>query len=121
MDSVNETAFFSALAVTVPTSIAAVPFGPMFFDRSLITSVLAFSLIAIAFTLLFTRDQGRKGWRKTGLVFLIGGVVIAIGSIEIIVALLLALIAIDIMLGSFTGAELLVNRMTTKGSDSHLD
>jgi uncharacterized membrane protein len=121
MDSVNETAFFSALAVTVPTSISAVPFGPMLFGRSLIALVLAFSLITIAFTLMFTRDKGSNGWRQTGLVFLIGGVVIAIGSIEIIVALLLALIAIDILLGSFTGAERLVNRITIKGSDRSLE
>jgi hypothetical protein len=114
MDSVNDTAFLSALAMTVPTTMAAIPFGPTILGKSLIALVVAFSLIIIAAVLLFTKADGRLGWRKTGLVFLIGGIVIAIGSIEIIVALLLALIAIDILLGSFAGAERLISKISNQ-------
>lgn len=112
MDSVNDTAFLSALAVTIPTTIAAIPFGPTLFGKTLMASIVAFSLIIIAFVLLFSKVHGRMGWRQMGLVFLIGGMVIALGSIEMIVALLLALITIDILLGSFTGAERLVNKIS---------
>ncbi len=114
MDSVNDTAFLSVLAMTVPTTIAAIPFGPTLLGKSLMALVVAFSLIAIAAILLFTKANGRMGWRKTGLVFLIGGIVIAVGSIEVIVALLLALIFIDILLGSFTGAERLISKISNQ-------
>jgi hypothetical protein len=44
-------------------------------------------------------------------------VVIGLGSAEIMAALLLALIVIDILLGSFTGAERLVNLRVRSSRD----
>jgi hypothetical protein len=109
MDNVNEVAFFSALAVTVPVGVALVPFGPVVLGHSLVAIVIASVLVLIALALITVAGNGGKGWRRAGPIFLIGGVVIGLGSTEIMMALLLALMVIDILLGSFTGAERLVN------------
>jgi len=109
MDNVNEVAFFSALAVTVPVGVALVPKGPMVLGHSLIAIIMASALVLTAVALITNAGNRGSGWRRAGPIFLIGGVVIGLGSTEIMAALLLALIVIDILLGSFTGAERLVN------------
>lgn len=117
MDNVNEVAFFSALAVTVPVGVALVPNGPMVLGHSLVAMILASALVLTALA-LFT-DTGNRGscWRRAGPIFLIGGMVIGLGSAEIMAALLLALIVIDILLGCFTGAERLVNLSVRSSRD----
>jgi hypothetical protein len=109
MDNVNEVAFFSALAVTVPVGVALVPTGPMVLGHSLIAMILASALVLTAVALFTGAGNQGSGWRRAGPIFLIGGMVIGLGSTEIMAALLLALIVIDILMGSFTGAERLVN------------
>ncbi len=117
MDNVNEVAFFSALAVTVPVGVALVPTGPMILGHSLVAMILATVLVLTAVALFTDAGYRGNGWRRAGPIFLIGGVVIGLGSTEIMAALLLALIIIDILLGSFTGAERLVNLRVQKASD----
>ena len=109
MDNVNEVAFFSALALSVPVGVALVPFGPVLLGHSLVAMMIASVLVLTGFILITNTGNRAKGWRRAGPIFLIGGVVIGLGSTEIMVALLLALMVIGILLGSFTGAERLVN------------
>jgi hypothetical protein len=71
--------------------------------------MMASLLVLTAVALLTNAGIRGRGWRRAGPIFLIGGVVLGVGSTEIMAALLLALIVIDIILGSFTGAERLVN------------
>ena len=109
MDNVNEVAFLSALAVTVPVGVALIPAGPTIIGHSLVAMVMASLLVLTAVALITNSGNRGKGWRRAGPIFLIAGLVLGLGSTEIMVALLLALIVIDIILGSFTGAERLVN------------
>ena len=109
MDNVNEVAFLSAVAVTVPVGVALIPTGPTILGHSLVSMVMASLLVLTAVVLMTNSGNRGRGWRRSGLIFLIGGLVLGLGSTEIMVALLLALIVIDIILGSFTGAERLVN------------
>jgi hypothetical protein len=117
MDNVNEVAFFSALVVTVPVGVALIPTGPMVLGHSLVAIILASMLILSAFALITGTGSQGNGWRRAGPIFLIGGIFIGLGSTEIMAALLLALIVIDILLGTFTGAERLVNLGSQRVSD----
>jgi len=109
MDNVNEVAFLSALAVTVPVGVALIPTGPTILGHSLVAMVMASLLVLTAVALITNAGNRGRGWGRAGAIFLIAGFVLGLGSTEIMVALLLALIVIDIILGSFTGAERLVN------------
>jgi hypothetical protein len=109
MDNVNEVAFVSAIAVTVPVGVALIPTGPTILGHSIVAMIMAYLLVLTAIALMTNMGDRGRAWRRAGPIFLIGGVVLGLGSTEIMVALLLALIVIDIILGSFTGAERLVN------------
>ena len=117
MDNVNEVAFFSAVAVTVPVGVALISTGPMVQGHSLVAMILASVLVLAAIALITDAGTQGSGWRRAGPIFLIGGVVIGLGSTEIMAALLLALIVIDILLGTYTGAERLVNLGSRRVSD----
>ncbi len=52
MDNVNEVAFFSALAVTVPVGVALVPIGPVVLGHSLVAMMMASMLVLTAIALI---------------------------------------------------------------------